>query len=57
MRLLDEGVEKLAAFIESTRRVRGVSLAHNAIGALGAQVRRGWGRMCRHWGRLFVSAK
>lgn len=38
MKLLDEGVEKLARFIESTRRVRGLSLAHNSIGPLGAQV-------------------
>ena len=39
MKLLGEGVDKLARFIESTRRVRGLSLAHNALGPLGAQVR------------------
>lgn len=39
MKLLDEGIDRLARFIESTRRVRGLSLAHNAIGPMGAQVR------------------
>jgi hypothetical protein len=38
LKLLDEGVEKLASFIESTKRVKGLSLAHNAIGPWGAQV-------------------
>jgi hypothetical protein len=39
MRLSPEGVEKVAAFLESTGRVRGLSLAHNWIGDAGVKVR------------------
>ncbi|KAF6259669.1 hypothetical protein COO60DRAFT_990207 [Scenedesmus sp. NREL 46B-D3] len=37
MRLPPEGVQRLARFLESTARVRGLSLAHNWIGAEGMQ--------------------
>jgi hypothetical protein len=39
IKLADEGVERLAQFLGSTRRVRGLSLAHNQIGPQGAEVR------------------
>jgi hypothetical protein len=38
MRLSPEGVEKVAAFLESSSRVRGLSLAHNWIGDAGVKV-------------------
>eukprot|EP00879_Flechtneria_rotunda_P027034 GHRR01028893.1.p1 GENE.GHRR01028893.1~~GHRR01028893.1.p1 ORF type:complete len:475 (+),score=166.38 GHRR01028893.1:281-1705(+) len=38
MRLPREGVQKLAKFLETTPRVRGLSLAHNWIGPDGVQV-------------------
>jgi hypothetical protein len=38
MRLPPEGVQRLAGFLESTARVRGLSLAHNWIGPEGMQV-------------------
>jgi hypothetical protein len=38
MRLPPEGVQRLAGFLESTARVRGLSLAHNWIGPDGMQV-------------------
>jgi hypothetical protein len=41
MRLPPEGLQRLAGFLESTARVRGLSLSHNWIGPEGMQVSEG----------------